>query len=176
MDLKTLLLRHRDRYPKMEIEDYVKLLYQQTFGPRHLYGQPDMTTIDSYLNEELKKAIYYHQTPMKETIGAGYCRVSLNAVNQGDIQDKQLVRLFFISMQTSPPFNADNQQAFKEKLEVLLTLIEKQTILLDYQNSRSFIEQYLEAGIKPLHHSMAFKTHYHPHYRVIDETLIKDIL
>ena len=32
-DMENILARHRARYPKMALQDAVKLFYQQCFGP-----------------------------------------------------------------------------------------------------------------------------------------------
>ena len=34
--LEDVLLQHFDRYPRMQPQDAVKLIYQQEFGPGHL--------------------------------------------------------------------------------------------------------------------------------------------
>lgn len=59
--LKDVLLKHYQRYPEMKIEDYVKLIYQQTFGPAHFSKKADYVHTLSYLIKELNDCkLTYH--------------------------------------------------------------------------------------------------------------------
>ena len=51
-DYEALLRAHRARYPLMEAQDCVKLLYQSEFGPRHL-GE-DLDRLINGIAEEWK--------------------------------------------------------------------------------------------------------------------------
>ena len=169
---KEILLAHASRYPKMQIEDFVKLIYQQTFGPRHMHDTPDINKVKAYLKDELEQAVYHDETPFLEAIGGGFYRVSLNAIKTGKITLDTLAKQFLSSMRLSPPFNDETKAVFKQKLQDLLEMIKAKELALDEASCQMFIEHYLNNGIKPTHHAKVYKAHYHPHYRVIKEELI----
>ncbi len=49
--LEDILLQHFDRYPQMQPQDAVKLIYQQEFGPGHLIK--DEKKALEYLRQEM---------------------------------------------------------------------------------------------------------------------------
>jgi len=50
---------------------------------------------------------------------------------------------------------------------------------LNHKNSKEFasyqrfIQDYLDDGIKAIHHSTTYRENYHPHYRLIHNQLLK---
>ena len=74
--LEDILLQHLERYPQMEPQDAVKLIYQQEFGPGHLIR--DEKKALEFLRQEMAgageplpgEALY-------ESIGNGLCRLNL---------------------------------------------------------------------------------------------------
>ncbi len=171
---QKVLTDHHRRYPLMQIEDFVKLTYQNVFGPRHLHAVPDEAAIRDYLtaelNEELPGAA---MTPLFEDIGGGYLRVSLDAIRQGEISLDELVRVFFASMKASATMDDESVTRFKDQLESLLDLIRDGILPLSFPACRTFVDRYLDQGIRPIHHSLIYRQHYRPQYRVVNAGFIK---
>jgi len=171
-ETRALLLEHGSRYPLMRIEDFIKLLYQSTFGPKHFGDDPDETNVRRYLKKELKEVKDCPHTPLVENIGGDYVRVSLMAVVEQKISADGLFGMFMESVRTSPTMRDDLKRLFKERLRVLLSLIEAGRIPLEIGAARAFVDTYLEAGIRPIGHSVIYREHYHPHYRVVRKDLV----
>ncbi len=170
--MKEILIKHSLRYPLMELEDYLKLLYQSYFGPVHIMHQPSKERLLSYLEKELKTAEYSQLTPIVEAINNHYVRVSLKAIDKNIYAKEHLINAFYTSMQNSPQRTKELIEEFKEATKILLNLIEIGTIKLDLQTSKNKISNYINEGINPLHHSETYRLNYHPHYRVIEERLL----
>jgi hypothetical protein len=175
-DIRTVLLKHYDRYPLMELGDFLKLIFQDTFGPRHFSANPSLETIRSYLAEELNTAEINPAVPLVEDIGGNYVRVSLDCVRLGKVSAEDLASMFFVSMSHCPVFNDRSIRQFKEKTGLLLALIQTGDIRLPYETCRASILAYNEGGIRPTHHSQIYNQMYHPHYRVIHKTFLSEVL
>ena len=50
--IENILLEHYNKYPKMELVDFIKLIYQNSFGPRHMH-KPTKETVTKYITEEM---------------------------------------------------------------------------------------------------------------------------
>jgi hypothetical protein len=165
--LTQILIEHNKRYPGMYVEDFIKLIHQSTFGPAHFSKGPNKKKLLKFLKKENENFEFYHGTPIIESIGNDYVRVSLLAVLKKEISETELINAFFVSMKESPKPDNALKLLFVEKLSILLGLIKDRVIKLDYVLSKAYIENYLKEGMQPMHHSDYYRTHYHPHYRVV---------
>ncbi len=170
--LTQILIEHNKRYPGMHIEDFIKLIHQSTFGPAHFSKKPNKKKLLKFLKKENENFEFYHHTPMIESIGNDYVRVSLLSVLKKEISENELMNAFFISMKESPKPDNALKLLFVEKLSILLGLIKDRVIKLDYVLSKAYIENYLKEGMQPMHHSDFYRTHYHPHYRVVKKVYL----
>ena len=167
INIKPILMNHYERYPLMQIEDFIKLIYQNTFGPIHFTGNPNLKQIESYLVEELQFFIPYLDTPQVEDIGDGYQRISLSMILNKEITIEELALQFLKSMEASRILDNTTLSLFNDRIIQLMNLIEDHQIKLDLDQSKAFIQEYLSQGIRAISHSKTYRTHYHPHYRVI---------
>ena len=170
--MKELLKTHYKRYPLIEIDDFIKLIYQSHFGPRHMMASPDEVQLKAYLEKELENSQYYLKTPLVEDIGNDYTRVSLAVINHRVLSKEQLIVLFKQSMEDSPLRNLDLMNQFKADLTLLLELI-KTEFDLPYEASKERVEQYLNSGVVAIHHTKTYRLNYHPHYRVVAKRLLE---
>lgn len=166
-DTERILLDHQTRYPAMTIADYVKLLHQNTFGPKHFGADPAIADVREFLAAELAKTPDDPARAFAEDIGGGYLRIPLAAVRAGRISADLLAEAFHRSMRESPEPDDALQRAFRDKLDVLLGLIDSGIIALDPVASRDYVERFVSAGVRPVHHSPDFNRLYQPHYRVV---------
>ncbi|MBE0700714.1 MAG: hypothetical protein IH571_03405 [Acholeplasmataceae bacterium] len=173
---RTVLLDHVIRYPKMKIEDFVKLVYQSAFGPRHFSNEPNRDEIRRYLEDELKGEHQNMDSIHIESIGEPYARVHLSSIHQMKMTIDRMVDLLMKSMFENRMNVAEQSQLFHERMDVLLSMIDKQEIGLPYEDSKAFISLYLAKGVRPIHHSEIYRKVYNPQYRVIYLPLIKDMM
>lgn len=171
-ETQTILLIHRDRYPSSQLEDYLKLLYQNTYGPRHFSSNPSIPEISAYLEEEFRNSIYDPRTPLIEDIGGGFVRVSLENLRQGTMSLRELALAFWKTMNLEADEPRVSEGSFREKAEDLLVFIHDGKIPLKEEACRQFLHEYVQEGIRPIHHSRIYNESYHPHYRVVHQTFL----
>ena len=88
-----ILFEHLKKYPKMEITDAVKLLYQREFGGGHLIK--DREACIEYLKNEFSSAKGNNE--LIEDLGNGMCRVYLAAAKREKIDCLKIADAFISS-------------------------------------------------------------------------------
>ena len=157
--IEEILLIHYNRYPQMEITDFIKLIYQNSFGPRHMHN-PTKDAVLKYLDEEIK--VVTNETEIIEDIGNGYVRVYLS---KGTNIEK--LSNDFLNSMIEDTYTETNIRVFYRKLNVLIKLIKKGSIKLPKKESINLVNEYLSNGINPVRHTKIYNELYKPHYRVI---------
>lgn len=157
--VEDILLEHYQKYPQMELNDFIKLIYQNSFGPRHMHN-PSKEDVLKYLDEEIK--VVTNETEIIEDIGDGYVRVYLSK----ETNMEKISNNFFNSM-AEDTYTETNIRIFYRKINVLTKLIKKGSIKLPKKESINYIKEYLSNGINPVRHSKTYNEFYKPHYRVI---------
>jgi hypothetical protein len=161
---EPVLRDHLKKYPKMEIRDVMKLLYQACFGPFHMAGSPSRLSLFRYLETELEDAKYHWNTLMIEPIGNDYHRLSIEAVTHALISKDELIDAFIRSSER-PIDRIKAEKRFMSGLRAYERILEN-----DEPARKALIAcetEYLKKGIRALHHSDTYRTHYDPHYRVL---------
>lgn len=147
---------HAARYPQMQPQDYVKLAYQNAFGPEHLVAASPRV-LEGLQAECLRMAAQpvAADTPQAESIGNGLCRFHLghSAAQAGDLP---LLARFFVATARS---HRGNAATLADRLHGLASL--------DVPGMQAYLAEYRQLGCPPVHHSAAFCKAYQPHYRVI---------
>jgi hypothetical protein len=164
-EIEIVFIQHNKNYPSLDIQDFVKLLYQSCFGPKHLYGNPTDETINNYLNDELKQMAVAQNRDI-EDIGNGYIRIYLDAIKNHTIT-KQVVLTSFKKSMNSPMNEQEATDKFNIGLETLASLCETNEMPFTKCAFESFMNQYLKKGIRAIHHSPTYNALYQPHYRVV---------
>ena len=67
--LKRTVIEHIKKYPKAELQDILKMLYQNEFGPKHI-AENEIECFKS-LSKELQTIQYDEQEELFEDIGGG---------------------------------------------------------------------------------------------------------
>lgn len=170
-EIYNMLLTHSKRYPKMEIADYLKLLYQAYYGPFHFQGNPNKEKIKMRLDDELEHLNQAFE--LIEDIGNNYVRVHLGLIKANKLSSDIVAEAFLKSMNDDLDLvKAENLflDGIDQLKDFLLSIQEeavaKQSILK--------IDEYLQQGIRPIHHSETFREYYSPHYRVISKKYLID--
>ena len=157
--VEDILLEHYQKYPQMELNDFIKLIYQNSFGPRHMHN-PTKDAVLKYLDEEIK--VVTNETEIIEDIGNGYVRVYLSK----ETNIEKLSNDFLNSM-IEDTYTETNIRVFYRKLNILIKLIKKGSIKLPKKESINLVNEYLSNGINPVRHTKIYNELYKPHYRVI---------
>lgn len=89
--MKEILLEHFHRYPQMQLQDAVKLLYQSEFGGGHMVTSPEKSL--KSLEDEWKGCKGRKPPVVCESIGGGMHRIYIDALNEG-LSPDTLNRLF----------------------------------------------------------------------------------
>ena len=152
------ILSHLAAYPRLQIADLFKFLYQSTHGCEHMIASPERA-ID-YIKKEAEIAPM-DGAPIMLLDGA-YSRVFLSYMREG-LCAETFGRLFCLS--------AKQEEGAKETLEkslaVLLSLAERGELPFEREAVFRACEEWKEAGYPAIHHSDEFRAAYRPAYRVI---------
>ena len=93
--MRQLLLDHLHKYPLMQIQDCVKLLFQSRFGCGHFVSDPAVAL--ARLQTEFSVCSFQKDMPLFEPLGGGYCRLNLSALDRERLSLDTLARLFIFS-------------------------------------------------------------------------------
>ena len=90
---RKLLTEHYRRYPKLDIEDMFKYIFQSAFGCEHLVSDGD--AVLSYIRREYE-AVPGDAVRYTEPLDGDYSRVYLSHLNYG-LSPDTLARIFCLS-------------------------------------------------------------------------------
>ncbi len=155
MDQKILSAarEHAARYPRMEPQDFGKLIYQSEFGPGHFIK--DRQSALSYLQKE-RKEIVKGGTPEKpEPIGNTFCRFPLSFCRAGQKAEELLTDLFVLTAQS----HTGTMDGLLEKLSLIKSL--------KIPGMEEWADAWQSAGCPAVHHSKRYREAYRPHYRLL---------
>ena len=145
---------HMKKYPLMELDDKLKLIFQGELGPRHLKMNEDVIINNLMKEYESIKDIDYDYD-MIEEISDKYVRIYLKPYYEKHKSFKMLAKAFNLSLDES-----SDEKVFINRVKSLITIDNKEDI-----------ERYL-SGNYMISHSKKYKENYHPHYLVIHKKYI----
>jgi uridine kinase len=161
-DLYGLLVKQQAKYPHMQPQDMVKLIYQNEFGGGHMILDEEESLARlqaewTSLNREDRL-----DTPL-EDIGGGFCRLHLSSITDCGIAPATVNRLFVLSSNSV----VGTVLSFEQKLLVLRKCCEDGALPYSAKDLDSYLNEYRSNGYPPLHHSEIYRRLYRPAYRVI---------
>lgn len=154
------LIDHFEKYPKMQIADLFKYLYQSSFGCEHLVSSQE--TAAKYIEHEYKCLTAKDNGTRIDELDGEYSRVHLYWLNDG-ITASTLSNLFC----KSAKHEADGEEKLIQKLDVVRELVENAVLPFDQFEFKNLLKEWKEQGYPAIHHSEAFRAEYCPAYRVI---------
>lgn len=160
-ELRAVLSAHGARYPAMEPQDGVKLVYQNEFGGGHLVADPAQSL--ERLRSEYAAVPRTPGAPLAEDIGNGLVRVMLGAVEEGEYPLEALNRDFA----RSAALHRGDVDRFRQKLEVLRQMAWEGAFGFSLQALEDYLGPYLASGCPPVSHSQGYRAAYRPAYRVV---------
>ncbi len=161
---RKLLKDHYQTYPKLQIEDVFKFLYQSVFGCEHFVSSIEkatemILTEHGEMNREVPAEI--------ETLDGAYCRVPLTKMDAGLTADT-FGKLFVSSSKRVGGSVTD----LKEKLNIVLELVREGALPFSENDFNIAACRWESEGYPSIHHSDTFRESYHPSYRVISKEYI----
>lgn len=156
---RALLKKHYQIYPKLQIEDIFKYIFQSTFGCEHLLS--DEKTVLHYIKHEYETCSRT-EAVHKEPLDGEYSRVYLSWLNDG-LTAETLAKLFCLSAKRK----SDGKASLEQKISVARGLITDGAFPLNVDDFEAKLNRWRDMGYPAVHHSDAFRLAYHPAYRVI---------
>lgn len=164
-ELEAVLRLHALRYPLMQPQDAVKLIYQNEFGGGHLIQ--DEESCKAYLRWEYDAVPQDPQMPLYEEIGNGIVRVNLAAMESNQLEE--LAQSFI----HSAAVHIGSMQVFQQKLDALHRLTSQGLLPFSLAALEDYLAQYRAAGCPMVSHSQGYRNAYRPAYRVILKRYLK---
>lgn len=158
--MEKILLAHTRKYPLMEPQDAVKLLYQSQFGGGHLIR--DEAACLGFLRREYA-ASPQADIPLWEDIGNGLVRVYLAALDAHGYSPERLGQDFI----SSAAAVSGDMDAFLENLCLLKELTRQGQMPFSSRQLEAYLSEYAAQGYPMVSHSEIYRNAYHPAYRVV---------
>lgn len=171
-DLKYIIEMQLRKYPKMQPQDAVKLVYQHVYGNGHMVKERESSL--NFIKKEYETVCFSHQgedlshIEYAEDIGNWYARMNLLAIK--DTEELASLNDVFIA---SANLGGGNQEYFLSRLYFLVELADNGLFEFDGDAMRDYLSQYEKEGYPIVSHSGRYKEFYDPAYRVIDARYIR---
>lgn len=160
--LKQTVLEHIKKYPESELQDILKMLFQNESGPKHL-AENEIECFKS-LSTEINSIDYNENEELFEDIGCGALRLNLKAIPIGT--DLNYINKIIVN--SASEFCGTNEKLVV-KFGLLVVMAENQEIPFDIERVRDETNAFAKNGFKPISHSEVYKENYSPSYRVISK-------
>lgn len=160
--MRSILLEQAARYPCMQPQDAVKLLYQRAFGCGHLIE--DLAAATAFAAREMAAVPEDGGALPSESIGGGLCRLSLRAPQVRALGAEALARMM---AHTAARHEADPAR-FARELDELTALTRVSLLPFSAEALDDYLRAYRAQGMPPARHSEAYRAAYAPAYRVVD--------
>ncbi|NLJ90531.1 MAG: hypothetical protein GX323_06470 [Clostridiales bacterium] len=170
INFKNILIDHFNKYPKMEIQDIVKLIYQSEFAGGHLIANKDESL--KFLEEELisiSNNPVYKSQPVFENIGGDIYRLNLVPAVRAGLSLSTINNLF---VQTANS-NKGTVSNFEKKLGLLIDLCKEGVLPFNRLEVDNYINSYKSQGYRAVSHTGTYRSNYYPAYRIISKEYIK---
>ena len=163
--LKNIILKHVSKYPKMEVTDVIKLVYQNEFGGGHLITNPQNSL--NYLIKECE-SLQSSSDVEYEDIGNGLVRYNLSFLNN-DINKINELNDKFVASANSVK---GTLKSFLRKIEVVKQVCLDDLLPFTVSQLEQYLLQYSQNNYPMVSHSNTYRLLYKPSYRVIKKDLI----
>lgn len=159
---KKILLDHNQRYPEMQIQDMIKLLYQAEFGPAHMFVE-EHKSLKSIKDEVSNLKGYYAKSKLFENISDSFSRLDLYKAKQAGLLYETINKLFVQTVK----HKIGTLKGFEQSVLVFIEMCRKGMLPFSAAEVERYIEQYKQGGCGPVSHSEKYKELYKPCYRLV---------
>ena len=160
----NLLTMHCQKYPRLQIQDILKYLYQSSFGCEHLVT--DLSSAVDYISNE-SKGVDLNSDNLIDSLDGEYSRVHLSFLNRG-LSAETLGKIFLKSAKKEPAGVSE----LEEKIQVAIKLMQENKLPFSPTEFEAATQEWRNGGFSAVHHSDEFRANYNPAYRVISNTYI----
>lgn len=170
--MKDILLEHYRRYPRMDIRDIVKLIYQSEFAGGHLIKSDDdsLRRLEDEMEQVDKSGrLVPKNGELFESIGGGLCRLDLYWLRGTGISIETVNR-FFVNTANSV---SGSVCGLEKKFRVLRQCCEDGELPYRIEELDMFVNEYRKNGYPAIGHSEAYRQEYSPSYRIVKEEYCK---
>ena len=167
--VETAVTTQLELFPESRLQDLYKSFFQDRFGPGHLIA--DRESALNFILTELAEADTL-MGPKTELCGwqGNYVRVNLSVIADGMMTAVEMTDAL---MASAIEVKADDIERWKVEWAQIEAIIEKNyPDLPDLAEDKVRIKELLDAGQYAYHHSPAYESAYHPHYRIILTNLL----
>lgn len=168
--LEQILYSHAKKYPLMEPQDAVKLIYQNVFGGGHLIRDP--AACRCALRHEYEDTPQDAYVPLLEMIGNGMARVMLNALDRSGYSPEQLGYDFVCSARE----HTGSMNGFLLKLDILRKVTASGAFGFSSEELERYLDVYEQAGYPMVSHSEQYRQAYKPAYRIVQLRMLPEEL
>ncbi|MBI5960918.1 MAG: hypothetical protein HY866_19420 [Chloroflexi bacterium] len=172
--LMVLLQNHLARYPHSEIMDVYKLLHQATFGPGHLIANKKAAR--EWLDQEISLLVASDQEPLFENIHPDGAMVRAHL--RPYLTQNGKIGLLLDAFTRSAEQVKVNTDIFQQRWQVFEAACQSKQAWTQKFNLRElalFGRMRCQEGWPAVHHSPAYETAYHPHYRVLTRSEAEEL-
>ncbi len=166
--MKDLLLEHLIKYPYMEVQDLVKLIYQNEFAGGHMILDEKSSLKRLQTERETLKEVSSFEMDLFEDIGNGLYRLHLQPLKQTCLSLETLNYFFICTARETK----GTITSFEEKLRDLLHYCKYHELPFSYTEVSTYLEHYKKRGYPSVSHSDTFHKHYQPAYRIVKKDFI----
>jgi len=159
--MKAIMCTHLVKYPKMQTQDMVKLLYQSEFAGGHMIADEADSLLR--LETECRSLPPVAADGAFEDIGGGLCRLHLGALSALSLTPQTVNRLFVATANKVKGAPA----RFSGKLDEFLACCRSGELPFDMDITDAYVHDYRKKGCPPISHSDVYRAAYSPAYRVI---------
>jgi len=159
MSFEKYLKEQISLHPSMKPQDMLKLSFQAAYGAEHLLQ--DHARAHKYLLEEFE-SVTAADGALYEEISDDYIRINLSAWKYKKLPINWLFNIFLESIK----IKSSDSDRFKSYLDICRS----------YTNSEQwdiFIGNYLDKGIRPVHHSDFYREKEKPAYRLANKCFVR---
>ena len=157
---RDLLTEHLGRYPKLNIQDIFKFLYQSAFGCEHLVSS--LNRVTDGIEREYADLCRADGRPLVERLDGEYSRVHLCWLDKG-LKSGTLATLFSLSAKKEP----EGLEHLLKKLDTVRELVKEGGLPFSADEFEADLAKWQDNGFEAVRHSDGFREAYRPAYRVI---------
>ncbi|MBP7784584.1 MAG: hypothetical protein KA064_01135 [Firmicutes bacterium] len=164
--LHEALIWHQQRYPRMQIQDLVKLVYQNEFAGGHMIADAESSLQRLRAECQALAGSCCGEKPGEVFVGIGngLCRLQLAAIEGTGIR-LSTVNQFFVNTARS---RRGDLASFEQKLDVLRACCQAGSLPHSPADLDAFVLTYRAQGYPTISHSAVYRDQYKPAYRVVD--------
>ena len=160
-EMLAALKAHARKYPRMQPQDAVKLLYQSEFAGGHIIKSREYAY--ARIADEYAATPHDAAKPLFEEIGSGIARVNLAAVDKNEYPLDTLTDDFV----RSAALHKGSMDAFLEKLSLLREAFDEIGFTFTREDLDAYLTKYALEGYPMVSHSAIYREAYAPAYRVM---------